>query len=150
MGVLSGARWLPPSLAVFWARFVGRCRSPCGGGACLGRDRYPGGPWGAVEVAWPSAGRMPASLGRWVAALGALCFAQLVSRGRGSLRSAGTSVGLTRCCPLTARGVLTACAPWGTDSDGASLTRALLKSLGTDSDVARAQLAADGLCALGY
>ncbi len=93
---------------------------------------------------------MPTLLGRWVAALGALCFAPLGSRGRGSLRSAGTSVGLTWCCPLTARGVLTACVPWGTDSDGASLTRALLESWGTDSDVARARLAADGLCAPGY
>ncbi len=25
---------------------MGRCRSPCGGGTGLGRDQYPGGPWG--------------------------------------------------------------------------------------------------------
>ena len=34
-----------------------------------------------MEDAWPSAGRMPAPLGRWVAALGALCYAPLGSRG---------------------------------------------------------------------
>ncbi len=62
-------------------RLVGRCSSPSCGGAGLGRDRYPGGPWGAVEGAWPSAGRMPAPLGRWMAALGALCYAPLGSRG---------------------------------------------------------------------
>ncbi len=40
-----------------------------------------GGPWGAVEVAWPNAGRRPAPLGRWVAAPGVLCYALLGSQG---------------------------------------------------------------------
>ncbi len=70
----------PASLCMTFC-FVGRCSSPCGGGAGLGRNRYQVGPWGAVEGAWPSAGRMPAPLGRWVAALGVLCFAPLGSRG---------------------------------------------------------------------
>ncbi len=41
--------------------------APSGGGAGLarrlGRDRYPGGRCGAVEGAWVSAGRRPATLG---------------------------------------------------------------------------------------
>ena len=75
---------------------VGQCRSSCGGGAGLGRVRYTGGPWGAVEVAWPSAGWRPASLGRRVAALGALRFAPLGPGGllAGSL-VASLGLGLT-------------------------------------------------------
>jgi hypothetical protein len=37
--------------------------APSGGGAGLGRDRYLGGRCGAVEEAWLSVGRRPASLG---------------------------------------------------------------------------------------
>jgi hypothetical protein len=57
--------------------FVGQCCSPCGGGAGQGRGRYLGGPWGAVKGACPSAGWRPASLGRRVAAPGALRYALL-------------------------------------------------------------------------
>ncbi len=39
------------------------------------------GPRGALEGAWQSAGWRPASLGRWVAAQGALCYAPLESLG---------------------------------------------------------------------
>ena len=59
--------------------------APSGGGAGLGRDRYPGGRCGAVEGAWPSAGRRPAMLGGWMVAPGTLSRAGL---GRGSLGSA--------------------------------------------------------------
>ena len=37
--------------------------APSGGGAGLGRERYPDGRCGAVEDAWLSVGRRPASLG---------------------------------------------------------------------------------------
>jgi hypothetical protein len=46
--------------------------APSGGGAGLGRDRYPGGRCGAVEGAWPSEGRRPATLGGRVVAPGTL------------------------------------------------------------------------------
>jgi hypothetical protein len=60
--------------------------APSGGGAGLGRDRYPGGRCGAaVEGAWPSAGRRPASLGGRVVAPGML---RLAGLGRWSLGSA--------------------------------------------------------------
>jgi hypothetical protein len=59
--------------------------APSGGGAGLGRDLYPGGRCGAVEGAWPSAGRRPATLGGRVVAHGTL---RLAGLGRWSLGSA--------------------------------------------------------------
>ncbi len=103
--------------------------APSGGGAGLGRDRYradvvarwrmprrwgPGGRPGHAETR--SAGARGPLAGTLVAQLG----------------SVGRRPNAARARP-TARGVLTARVPRGTDSDGASLTAARLPIRGTDS-----------------
>ncbi len=109
--------------------------APSGGGAGLGRDRYPGGRCGAVEdergaKARDARGRVaaPGTLRlAWLGTTGPLA-GTLVAR----LGSVGRRPNVTRTHP-TARGALTARVPRGTDSDGASLTAARLQLWGTDS-----------------